>query len=220
MVIFLSIVAHDLRGPIHLIKMNADLLKKDIKNKKSIEKIELRVNNIRRISENMGRLVDILLDINDDATCIPIEKDKIKILSVLRRAVDNYSLLSVKNGIAINLYAIGAVDCLVECDGYKIEQVMGNLLDNAIKYAPKSSEISVIIEKVDGGVCVSVSNRGCHLTPEDCKLIFDKNFVFDARACGARGLGLFISKMIIDGHDGKIWAEVNRELFKISFILR
>jgi signal transduction histidine kinase len=106
---------------------------------------------------------------------------------------------------------------LVDCDLHKIEQVFWNLLDNAIKYAPQGSEIAVVLEKTKAGMRVSFSNRGCFLDRSTCDLIFDKNFVFDARTPGARGLGLFISKLIIESHDGKIWADVDGGSFKISF---
>lgn len=220
--LFLSVVAHDLRNPIHLVKMNADLLKKEIKSKKSAEKLEHRISNIQRISESMGRLVDLLLDASECKTgvaSLPIQKRKTELFSVLESAVENYSLLCSKSNVNIRLYTIGGVDFLVSCDSDRIEQVFGNLLDNAIKYSPRNSDIVVVLEKKESCLRVCVKNEGCLLNAQYSGLIFDRNFVFDARSYGAKGLGLFICKLIIEAHGGKIWAEVDSGIFRIYFEL-
>ncbi len=95
---------------------------------------------------------------------------------------------------------------LAPFDGVLIEQVLINLLDNAVKYSPADSAIDVAVARVEAGVQVSVSDRGAGLAAGDEQRVFERFYRADASHAGA-GLGLAICKGIIDAHRGKIWAE-------------
>lgn len=215
---FLSIIAHDLRNPINILKINAYILKKEINRSGSIEKMENAANNILRISENMGRLVCSLLDACDSGLVeLPIKKKKVSFVKIVEEVVKNYNLLSEKNKIKISLYRDADPDKLVECDPDRIQQVMGNLLDNAIKYSAGGGYVLVFLGRRDGCTYVSVTNRKGQAEQNYCQDIFAKRITFDPKTSGSRGLGLFISKLIIEAHGGKIWAEVDGGLFRVYF---
>jgi two-component system sensor histidine kinase KdpD len=97
---------------------------------------------------------------------------------------------------------------LVPMDDVLIEQVLINLIDNAIKYTPPGSPIEVSAEEVGGTVMVEVADRGPGLPPGEERLIFEKFHRTDpAPSVRGAGLGLAICQGIIQAHGGRIWAE-------------
>ena len=98
---------------------------------------------------------------------------------------------------------------IVKADRYRITQVISNLIDNAIKFTKEGGEtVSVDIKKKesDSWVIVSVKDTGTGIDPEIIPRLFTK---FTSKSFKGTGLGLFISKNIIEAHGGKIWAENN-----------
>jgi two-component system sensor histidine kinase KdpD len=97
---------------------------------------------------------------------------------------------------------------LMRADFVLIEQVLANLVDNAVKYSPRGSEIFITAERCDAGVEISVKDGGPGIKPEDLPWIFDKFYRGQhPETIGGTGLGLAICKGIIDAHGGQIWAE-------------
>jgi len=100
----------------------------------------------------------------------------------------------------------GDEDLEVFADSHRIEQVMVNLLNNAIKYAPKSKEIVIHIEKADEMARISVSDKGPGIEPAKVPHLFDRYFRVDSNGMqfSGLGLGLYISSEIIKRHEGQI----------------
>jgi signal transduction histidine kinase len=106
-------------------------------------------------------------------------------------------------------------DIFIEADRERLNQVISNLLNNAVKFT-KEGSISIILEKKEGEaegdnssvVVISVKDTGTGIDPEIFPRLFSK---FATKSQTGTGLGLFISKSIIEAHGGKIWAENNRE---------
>jgi len=99
---------------------------------------------------------------------------------------------------------------LVPADFVLIEQVLVNLLDNAVKYSEPESEIIISARRRGEHLAVSVADRGAHIPPEDLERIFDKFYRLKSpRLVSGTGLGLAICRGIIEAHGGKIWAENN-----------
>lgn len=97
---------------------------------------------------------------------------------------------------------------LLRADYGLIEQVLSNLIDNAIKYSPEGSEIRVVVTTVDDYIRVSVVDNGRGLPEEDIDKVFDKFYRLQRDSgVGGTGLGLSISKGIIEAHGGRVWAE-------------
>jgi signal transduction histidine kinase len=109
----------------------------------------------------------------------------------------------------INLKVSGA-SMKVEADPVRIEQVLGNLLVNALKYSEPGTEIGVDVHRVDSDVLVSVTNRGPGIPAEQLPKIFERYYRTPRARTGAApglGLGLYITKGLIEAHGGRIWAE-------------
>jgi two-component system sensor histidine kinase VicK len=92
-------------------------------------------------------------------------------------------------------------------DGYRLAQVISNLLNNAIKFT-KNGTITVGLERQDNNIIVYVKDSGQGIAPEILPKLFTK---FTSKSDKGTGLGLFISKKIIEAHGGKIWAENNKD---------
>ncbi|QUL99104.1 MAG: sensor histidine kinase KdpD [Candidatus Fermentithermobacillus carboniphilus] len=109
---------------------------------------------------------------------------------------------------------------LIKADSILIEQVLVNLLDNALKYSPPGSEISLTVSCKEGSVEISVSNKGPRLSSEELERIFDKFYrIPTSPAVGGTGLGLAICKGIVEAHGGQVWARNHPEGLTITFTL-
>jgi two-component system phosphate regulon sensor histidine kinase PhoR len=93
-------------------------------------------------------------------------------------------------------------------DPERIQQVLINVLHNAIKFTPAGGRVVVAARSSAGAVVVSVEDNGSGIAPEDLPRVFERFYKSDrARSTGGTGLGLSISKHIVEGHGGRIWAE-------------
>jgi two-component system, OmpR family, sensor histidine kinase KdpD len=99
----------------------------------------------------------------------------------------------------------------VELDYLEIDQVLTNLIENALRYTPAQSPIEVSVQARDGQIEISVADRGPGIPPEEMNYIFDKFYRVRAMDATARtsgsGLGLAVCKGLVEAHGGRIWAE-------------
>jgi two-component system sensor histidine kinase KdpD len=97
---------------------------------------------------------------------------------------------------------------MVPLDGVMIEQVLFNLLDNALKYSPSDAPVDIDVSAADDEVTIQVADRGPGLAKDESRLVFDKLYRGSASAGRARGagLGLAIAQAIVQVHGGRIWA--------------
>lgn len=205
----LSAVSHDLRTPLAAIAGSASaLLDRQIDERTRDE----LARTIYEESDRLSRLVENLLHLTR------IESGQIKIAkqlqpldevvgSALRRVESLLHAHSVATSVPVDLP-------LVPLDGLLIEQVLVNLLDNAAKYTPAGSQITVSARCVSGNVEVSVADRGPGLDEDERRRVFDK-FYRGSHLSGDRGrgagLGLTICRGIVKAHGGCIWAEAREE---------
>jgi signal transduction histidine kinase len=107
-----------------------------------------------------------------------------------------------------DLHLVGEDDGMVRCDPGRLEQVFVNLLTNALKYSAVGA-VTCTITQTGGGVRVAVQDRGAGILPEDLPRLFERFFRSHDVYAHQRGLGLglYISRQIVERHDGRIWAE-------------
>jgi signal transduction histidine kinase len=113
--------------------------------------------------------------------------------------------------MGIKLEVVAPTDLLLaRADRDRVNQVLDNLLGNAIKFSPNGGRITVQLAAVDGMVQVSVSDTGIGIPADQLERIFDRFYQVDGSATrkfGGAGLGLTIVKRIVEAHGGRIWAE-------------
>ncbi len=211
---FLSIVSHELRTPLTSIQGYSQLLEGRMRGERSSDSKEMaHMRVIRSQVGRMRRLVDDLLDVSriDRRGGVSIEPVDFDLAEDLRDAVAR--LLREHADRRIDLNAPPTLQ--VHLDRDRIGQVVSNLLENAVKYSPEGGPIRVTAERRGGEVEVLVADTGVGIPAEHRDHVFERFYQADGEAgrrrFGGLGLGLYISRAIIDAHGGRIWVAPNIE---------
>ena len=216
---FLSIAAHELRDPIQPVLGLAEVLqsRKGIDIQEQVELLAIIIRNAKRLKA----LTENILDLTriESQSSMTLHKEIVNIREVIRHEVsDVKSQLAKEHNVTINVETkVTGIDStveeiLVQADRLRLMQVVSNLLTNAIKFTEHGT-VSVRIERrIDSNgsshAVVSIKDNGLGIDPSIMSRLFEK-FATKSDKCIGLGLGLFISKNIIESHGGKIWAENN-----------
>ncbi|MFW6202049.1 MAG: ATP-binding protein, partial [Gemmatimonadota bacterium] len=200
----LAVVSHDLRNPLNTIAMSADLLAESLPADVDVARVQLEI--IDRSVRRADRLIADLLDVARlESGTLAIEPGPVASVEVAREAL----ALHRAQADAGELQLIDEVpDRLphVWADRDRLLQVFGNLIGNAIKFTPEGGRITVGAEPVDGRVRFRISDTGPGMPPDHLSRLFDP-FWQATRRRGGAGLGLAISRGIVEAHGGRIRAE-------------
>jgi signal transduction histidine kinase len=201
----LAIVSHDLRAPLSAMIMSIELLMTGRADFSGTSRERLDV--IKRSAEGMSRLIRDLLDAAAiEAGRLSVERRPLPLAPLVGDAVDAIrplaaaKLLRLTNELAADLPAVSA-------DPVRLQQVLSNLLENAVKFTPARGEITVRARALGDEVMLSVTDTGFGIAREDVPLIFDRFWQARPTARAGTGLGLSIAKGIVEAHDGRIWVE-------------
>jgi len=207
---FLSVAAHELRTPITAISGFAALLEREIAGRNDQDRVLRFVARLRDAGIRLTALVDDLLDVsNIRVGDLPLRVSTIDLCSLVGRIHHWYVEQDAHPLHRLVMHATRG-NCAVSADEDRLEQVITNILDNAIKYSPEGGEIDLALEGNEHGVLFSVTDPGIGLEPEDLDEIFrpfgrapnavEGNFV-------GLGIGLYICRNIVERHGGRIWVE-------------
>ncbi len=202
----LSTVSHELRTPLASIKGFATtLLRQDVKWDEAAQRDFLRI--IEEESDRLTEIIDNLLDVSQmEAGALKITAEPTQLRTLIREVVDEIRMRTESHWFVVDLPADLP---RVFADARRIRQVLRNLLDNALKYT-KGGQITVSCEIEDAQAVVSVADQGEGIPPDSTEKIFERFFQVDGkstRRVGGAGLGLSISRGIVQAHGGKLWAE-------------
>jgi signal transduction histidine kinase len=206
---FLSIASHELRTPVTGIKGYAQiLLRAEARGQLDAERLRRSLTTIDEATDRLTTLTADLLDVSRIRTGqLPLHLETIDLAALLRSIVGRYEdHLEERYRIAAT---IPSRPHLVDADSSRLDQVMTNLMDNALKYSPSGGDIRVTLESREGGVLVQVADQGIGLPADSAEAIFQP---FGRAANAARrslpgmGLGLYICRTIVERHGGRIWA--------------
>jgi nitrogen-specific signal transduction histidine kinase len=208
---FINIAAHELRTPIQPILSLSDILSSRIRHTGSIGAGEGQeiLDVITRNAKRLQRLTDDILDATRiENHLLKLNKERFDLNELLSNAIRNYRNEIEKDNRGIKLLeSHSKQDIVVEVDRSRLTQVISNLLNNAVKFTTEGT-ISIATEKKDNQVIVSIKDTGSGIDPEILPRLFSK---FSAKSFEGTGLGLFISKNIVEAHGGRIWAENNAD---------
>lgn len=198
-------IAHELRTPLTLIQGTLEAMLDGIY-RADRENLVAALGQVR----TLNRLIeDLRLLALADAGRLPLHKVPLDVREILREAVEASRPKAHTRDIALELEAPPAMP-LVLADRDRLAQVVGNLLDNALRYVPEGGYVTVRVEDRAREVIVSVIDDGPGVPMEDLPHLFDRFWRGDAsrrRETGGSGLGLAIARHIVEAHDGHIWAE-------------
>ncbi|MFY9565805.1 MAG: ATP-binding protein [Nitrososphaeraceae archaeon] len=204
---FINIASHEMKTPTQAIIGYADLIHKHP------EKREDMMQSISRNAVRLQRLTNDILDVTRiDSHTLNLHKEQFNIGDLIVYIVQDYVGYIEKENQNVKLFYNFKQDIndplLIDADEDRITQVISNLLNNAIKFTSKKREgvISVSAERKKEEVIVSIKDTGEGINPEILPRLFTK---FATRSFSGTGLGLYISKSIVESHGGKMWAENN-----------
>ncbi|HEX5501786.1 MAG TPA: ATP-binding protein [Thermomicrobiales bacterium] len=207
---FLSIAAHELRTPVAAIKGTAQLaLRRRERGALDQARAEQALRVVDRAVVRLAALIDDLLDVSRlRGGQLALRTARLDLAALVREAVDEYAAqLDAAHRLAVDL---PAAPVPVAADAGRLEQVLDNLLGNAVKYSPGGGEIAVALAPDAGGATVAVRDSGIGLPAGAAERIFEP-FGRAANAAASHlpgmGLGLHISRRIVELHGGRLWAE-------------
>ncbi|MBV9894983.1 MAG: PAS domain S-box protein [Chloroflexi bacterium] len=213
---FVSIASHELRTPIARVKGYAEmLLAAQSDGDLTDEMLRRSLTRIDNASDRLAGLVRDLLDVSKiTAGNLPLRVRSVDVTELVREVVGRYQegLAAAASGHLL-LDIVGA-PVSVSADPERLEQVLTNLLDNAVKYSPDGPELRVRLQPKARGVLLEVSDRGIGLPPETAERIFDafsRASNAEERQITGMGLGLYICRNIVEQHHGRIWARSEGE---------
>ncbi len=204
---FLSIASHELRTPVTSIKGYTQLAKSLIQENDlhtSIEYLNVALDQIDR----MSRLILELLDVSRIETGrLEIKHEPIEWVEFVRRVVERYRYAGHQRGFTLKL----PEDlCDVEGDRDRLEQVLGNLLENAIKYSPEGTSVAVEVRRDGDRIQTAITDQGIGIPGDELGQVFERfhrGRQVSSTNYGGLGLGLYISRQIVERHGGSIWVE-------------
>ncbi|MGI8833048.1 MAG: cache domain-containing sensor histidine kinase [Nitrososphaeraceae archaeon] len=210
---FINIAAHELRTPTQAITGYSELLATEPENSK------MYVYPILRNSKRLQRLSEDILDVTRiESQSLKLTKEEFDLNDVISSIVGDYRSLLFDSEDNINLNIVyEPKSIIVEADKERISQVISNLLSNAVKFTSREKgTILVAVDSIkDSKIVVSIKDTGQGIDPEILPKLFTK-FTTRSPSSGT-GLGLFISKSIIEAHGGRIWAENNPDGIGATF---
>ncbi len=199
-------IAHDLRTPLAVIQGTVDGMLDGV--------IAPDRDSIESIKEEVALLTKLVADLRTlslaEAGQLKLDRSKVDLLTFAQRAVLKIEPIAREKGITCRVEGQSPAP-VVAIDTARMGQVLGNLLDNALRYTPEGGSITVSVGRSAAGMAVlSVADTGIGISPDDLAHIFDRFYRADrsrTRKSGGSGLGLTIVKQLVLAHDGRVWAE-------------
>jgi len=202
----ISTVSHELRTPLTLIHGFAELLA--LRDNMTVHRQRSAASEILEASRRLGRLIDDLLSVSRmESGRLVIDPRPIDLASVIERVLSPFRAMATRHVLRAKLP--GALS-LVWGDPDKVEQILTNLVGNSIKYSPAGGEVLVSVENDTEFVQVNVRDQGIGMSPREMSQLFEKFYRVDrdeVRRAGGTGLGLYITRRLVEMHGGRIWAE-------------
>ena len=203
---FLDIAAHELRTPIQPILGLTDILRSNKTMDRAAQ--EELLNVIGRNAMRLQLLADDILDVTKiESQSLELNKEQFNLNDVILDVMTDMKSQIVNNKVELSSYK-PTQDIFVEEDKERINQVISNLLNNAIKFTEEGIIFVSTEVKDNGYVFVTIKDTGQGIHPDIAPRLFSK---FASKSFQGTGLGLFISKSIVEAHGGKIWAENNSD---------
>ncbi|HCU55254.1 hypothetical protein A2574_03165 [Candidatus Shapirobacteria bacterium RIFOXYD1_FULL_38_32] len=207
---FISIASHELKTPITTVKVFTQLLQKMFKDSDNVE-----VNKyLDRMGYQVDKLTNLVRDLLDVSRLqsgkLELRKEKFDIGKLIKEIAENFEATNNTHKIFIE----GKPRKMIKADKDRIEQVIINLISNAIKYSPDAKKVEIKVESEKNDIIISVKDFGVGIAQEYLNKIFGRFYrVYDTRdkTFPGLGMGLYISYEIIERHKGKMWVESKKD---------
>lgn len=198
---FVTTMIHELKRPIATLKMcvsalDNERLSADIANRRSI------LADSREALDNLSGYFSKLRDITfNDSTLIPLNRSRFNASQAIRRTA---AMISIPSDKEVR-YSIAESDITIDADPIHFANIIGNLIENAIKYSPQQVDITISTAASEHNVTITITDTGFGISSKDLDRIFDKYFrAADTNHTPGMGLGLTYVKMLVEAHGGTI----------------
>lgn len=203
----LAQLVHDLKNPLATISLEVELVNAQLMAGKQLD----AVSSIDRIRRNVGYLDRLIYDVVDVCTLtagrLVLRRAPCELRALLAQVIDR--VVPTSERARVTLETGDAAEAIV--DSLRIERVVANLIDNALKYTPATGNIAIRLTRDDRSVQISVSDAGPGLSRGEIELVFDPyRRASTSRGRAGTGLGLYVSKQIVEAHGGHIGVESAR----------
>jgi len=207
---FLGMAAHDLRNPLAVVKTCSDFLLEPLGQNLPAEKKTDFMRRIKRNAEFMLKLIDDLLDVSRiESGKLVLDLKPVDMMALIERNIEMNGMLAGVKGIQLLFQSNGPVP-RVRADGARLEQVLNNLVSNAIKFSNPGTRVEISIGAENTNLVVSVSDEGPGIPVDELDKLFKpfaQTSVTSTAGEKSTGLGLAIARKIVQAHKGRIWAE-------------
>jgi signal transduction histidine kinase len=201
----LAIVAHDLRAPLNTVVLGATAL---FNGERDDQLHDTARRSIVAAADQMNRLLEDLLDAARlDAGWAPRRRLPVQIGRLVDEAATAFIQQAVRDGIGFVVDAAAVSDDVIDVDASRVGEALSNLLDNAFKFTPRGGTVRLEAARASRGIRISVTDTGAGIEPGTVEHLFDRFWQARRNRRAGAGLGLFITRRIVEGHGGRIWAE-------------
>ena len=198
-------IAHELGTPLTVVQGNLEAILDGV--------YDLNLENVASIHEQTLLLSRLVADLRDlalaEAGQLHLDLQPVDLASLVDRVIEGFEAQASDKGISLKVNMPGDLP-QINGDEQRLNQVLFNLISNALRHTPSGGTITIVGEIKEDRVVIKVQDTGSGITPEDLPHVFERFYRADrsrARTSGGSGLGLTIAKQIIEAHSGKIWAQ-------------
>ena len=200
-------MSHELRTPLNAIIGFAEVLRDDIVGTLSAEQKEY-LDDIHGSGQHLLNMINSILDLSKiEAGKLELQYEEFPVKEVINEVLNTIIGFSNKKGIRIHTHIHEDVPSIT-ADKVKFKQIMFNLLSNAVKFTPENGRVTINASLVNQHIQIAVSDTGIGIKSEDMDKIFEAFRQLDAsyaRRYEGTGLGLTLTKRLVELHRGKIW---------------
>jgi signal transduction histidine kinase/PAS domain-containing protein len=200
----LEVISHDLRGPLNSVHLSAEVLRTPEASQDSVRK---RAEQILAAAARMERLIRDLMDLAAIRSGrLSIEREPTDVPQLVLQAFKEYEDSAGRAGVTLE-HDVEPGLSRVHIDRERILQALGNLISNALKVTAPGRAVTVRVVRRNGDVLFTVTDAGLGIPAEDIPRLFDRYFRGKSARGSGLGLGLPITRAIVEGHGGRIWVE-------------
>ncbi len=227
---FISVASHELRGPLTVIRGQAQLLQRQLRRQAKLGQLPPVLSHIMESMESIesqtARLNDLVNDLLDvsriQAGKLVLTRGHVEVMALLAKVIQHWQPASASHQLVLD------ADPLVEgvagyWDAKRIEQILNNLIGNAIKYSPDGGSVAIRVrlDPEARWVTIGVQDEGLGIPPEALAHLFERFYrAGNVQSISGTGLGLYISKQLAVAHGGDLWAESPGPTMGSTFYLR
>jgi signal transduction histidine kinase len=205
---FLTVVSHELKTPVAVIKAYGEVLARRGELAEWPPQDRRVVQRIREQADRMLAMIEQLLDLRRiESGVLSLELGRFDLAAMVRRAAEVIQATTDRHRLVVDT----PPELAVRADRRRVEEVITNLLENAVKYSPAGGRIAVALCAEGGTAHLAIADEGIGISPQELDRIFARFYqvgagTYDKGHLGL-GLGLYIAREIVESHGGRIWAE-------------